>query len=112
MAKGAITRASASSWIGGIQKSLLLFGRKEMNDPPIRPHHGACQHTANLVEGGGKPVFHEVHERFDGRQAKVPGPWAVGALGLEVFQKGHHQRGIEMFEMEIGRRDTEPSAGE
>jgi hypothetical protein len=82
-----------------------------MNDPAICLHRGARQHTANLIEGAGKPVFHEMHERLDGRETEVSRPWAVGALGLEVFQKGRHQWGIELLELEIGGLDSQTRAG-
>ena len=83
-----------------------------MNDPAISSHFGTCQHTADLIQCAGKPIFHEAHERLDGRQSEVAGPRAVGALGLEMIQECHHQRGIDMLELEIRRRDSEAQAGE
>jgi hypothetical protein len=112
MTKGAIPGAGPGSGIGSIQQSLLFHGRKEMNDPAISSHFGTCQHTADLIQRGGEPIFHETHERLDGRQAEVTGPRTVGALGLEMVQEAHHQWGIEMLELEIRRRDSEPYAGE
>jgi hypothetical protein len=65
-----------------------------------------------LFKDRGYAVLNEAHEGLDRGQAGIAGTGAVVSHRLQVRQELHHQRRIELFEGELGRRHLEPIACE
>jgi hypothetical protein len=73
---------------------------------------GNRQDPATLLEAGRYAILHEFHEGFDGREACVPCPGAIAPLGLEMGEKVHDQRSIELLKGESRGHQMQALAGE
>src|SRR5262249_48012648 len=65
------------------------------------------QNPLNLFQSRRYPVLHVMHKGFDGREPDVSGGGAIATRSFQVAQEVHDQRSVEVFQMQLRRRNLE-----
>ena len=90
-----------------VDDRLGLCSGQVADEPARRSFRRDGEDAADLIDRRGDAVFDVAEQRLDRREARVAARYPVAAVALEMFEEGHDELRVELFDAEAGGRALE-----
>ena len=107
MQHGAVAQTERRRSIGGIQQRLDFLASQIRDQALIHLLQRNAVDLPALLDMEGLTIFEVAKERLDRRQAGIAGSRGIAAAFLDICQKRKHERGVDLSEIDLRRRDPQ-----